>query len=495
LSVSPTIGQKLTRLSILSSVAALLAASVALLAYDLHEMRSRLVRQQGTVATIIALNSASAVDFNDPEAARTTLAPLKIRPSVVAAGIVVDGRLFSSYLRDQAKFPPIPTSFENAAGHRFTDDHLTVFHPIVSDGRRLGTLFIQSDLREIDERLWQYASMIAIVSVAAIVLSILISRKLQATITEPILRLAAVAQTVSVKKDYSVRVPISRSVGEVEQLVATFNQMLTQIEQQHAHLQEAQASLEQRVEERTRELALRTEELEVQRRELAAANKELEAFSYSVSHDLRAPLRAIDGFSQALLTDYGSKLDQDGIHFLERVRAGTQKMSRLIDDMLDLARVTRRNLVHADVDVTAIAEEIAEELQARQPDRQVQFQIAKGLRALGDSHLLNIVLQNLMGNAWKFSAQQKDARIEIGQEPNGDMPAFYVRDNGAGFDMKYAHNLFGVFQRLHSESEFEGTGVGLATVQRIVHRHGGKIWAEAERGKGAKFSFTLGEKA
>jgi light-regulated signal transduction histidine kinase (bacteriophytochrome) len=308
---------------------------------------------------------------------------------------------------------------------------------------------------------------------------VLISRRLQVGISRPILELAAVAESVSARKDYSVRARDVRSVSEVEQLVSTFNHMLSEIQRQHAELEESRSTLEHRVEERTRELAV--------------ANKELEAFSYSVSHDLRAPLRAIDGFSKALIADYADRpLDQRGRHFLERVRAGTQKMSGLIDDMLHLARVTRSTLQRRDVDVTAAAKDVAAELTRRHPERRVQFRVESDLRAFADLHLLTIVFENLLGNAWKFTAQKDEAQIEIGKENASEDTVFFVRDNGAGFDMAYANKLFGAFQRLHDDSEFEGTGIGLATVQRIINRHGGRIWAEAEEGKGASFYFTLG---
>lgn len=285
-----------------------------------------------------------------------------------------------------------------------------------------------------------------------------------------------------------------RSAAEIEQLVDMFNHMMVEIQRQHTEIQDAHVMLEARVTDRTQELALRSEQLEVQGRELAAAYRELESFSYSVSHDLRAPLRAIDGFSKALLSDYGDRpLDAQGLHFLQRVRAGTLKMSTLIDDMLHLSHVTRSTLERRDVDVSALAEEVAADLIRRNPDRLVYCMIAPGLEACADPHLLTIVFENLLGNAWKFTGQRHEARVEVGQTSTGDgESAFFVRDNGAGFDMAYSDKLFGAFQRLHHESEFEGTGIGLATVKRIIVRHGGLVWAESVRDEGTTFYFTLG---
>jgi len=224
--------------------------------------------------------------------------------------------------------------------------------------------------------------------------------------------------------------------------------------------------------------------------ELKFKNDELESFSYSVAHDLRAPLRSIDGFSLALLEDCGENLNEDGKQYLRYVRESAQHMARLIDDLLALSRVTRAELDRAEIDLSSIARSVAERLARAAPDRQVELLVVDQLVANCDGRLMTIVFENLIGNAWKFTGKRSNACIEIGA--TGENPrTYFVRDNGAGFDMSYASKLFGVFQRLHSAAEFEGTGIGLATVQRIVRRHGGRIWAEGEVGCGATFFFTL----
>jgi len=225
--------------------------------------------------------------------------------------------------------------------------------------------------------------------------------------------------------------------------------------------------------------------------ELEATNRELETFAYSVSHDLRSPLRAIDGFSQLLLEDYADVLDERGQDYLSRARAATQRMGTLIDDLLHLSRLTRHEMSHVDVDLSELAHEVVAELRRREPGRQLEVVVAPTMHAFGDARLLRIVLDNLLGNAWKYTSKKSTARIEFGCVQYADVPAYFVRDDGAGFDMRYAGKLFGAFQRMHSVEEFPGTGVGLATVARIIQRHGGCIWAEAEVNKGAVFYFTL----
>jgi PAS domain S-box-containing protein len=225
--------------------------------------------------------------------------------------------------------------------------------------------------------------------------------------------------------------------------------------------------------------------------ELLAVNRELESFSYSVSHDLRAPLRAIDGFSLALLEDCGPKLSEVEAGHLRRIRAGATRMGQLIDDLLTLARTARKELVREEVDLSAMAEDISSQLRAANPNRTVTCIVAPGITVEGDRTLLNLMLENLLNNAWKFTSRRDHPRIEFGLEDGDDQTVLFVRDNGAGFDMRYANKLFGAFQRLHDEREFPGNGIGLATVQRIVHRHGGRIWAEAEPNKGTTFRFIL----
>jgi light-regulated signal transduction histidine kinase (bacteriophytochrome) len=240
------------------------------------------------------------------------------------------------------------------------------------------------------------------------------------------------------------------------------------------------------------ELQRLNETLRQQKETVESANRELESFSYSVSHDLRAPLRTIDGYSQMLLEDCADALGDEGKRYLRHVREATQYMAQLIDALLSLARVTRGEIHRIEVDLTALARGISERLRSVSPGRDSHFIINEGVRANGDARLLAVLLENLLGNAWKFTSKRTQAQITFGCEERDGKPTYFVQDNGAGFDMAFAAKLFGPFQRLHSLNEFEGTGIGLATVQRVVHRHGGQLWAEGKIDEGATFFFTLG---
>ena len=252
--------------------------------------------------------------------------------------------------------------------------------------------------------------------------------------------------------------------------------------------------LRSRAEKMEAEVYARAQEVAETSRLLEQANAELESFSYSVSHDLRAPLRAINGFSQALLEDHGSALPPDGQTLLARVRENTKRMSQLIDDLLVFSRLGRKPLDMGPVDLAALVDAVIQEQRQADPERQMEVVVHSLPGTLGDAGLLRQAVTNLVENAFKFTRRQPKARVEIGARVEGAETVYYVRDNGAGFDMKYASKLFGVFQRLHGESDFEGTGVGLALVQRIVHRHGGRLWAQAAVDQGATFYFTLRSK-
>jgi PAS domain S-box-containing protein len=274
----------------------------------------------------------------------------------------------------------------------------------------------------------------------------------------------------------STKVPLRDSEGSITGLVG-ISRDITERKQAEDEIRRLNLELEQRVAERTAELA--------------AANRELEAFSYTVSHDLRAPLRAIDGFSRILLHEHAAQLNADAQHYLQRVRQGTQRMGQLIDDLLGFSRFSRQPLVKRPVALAELVQQVLDELRPEYDQRQVDFRINELPTCQADPALLKQVLVNLLSNALKYTRGRDPARIEIGAQPSSEGPIYFVRDNGVGFNMRVAQRLFGVFERLHPPEEFEGTGVGLGIVQRIIQRHGGRVWAEGEVGKGATFYFTL----
>jgi signal transduction histidine kinase len=479
-----SIAAKLTRMNMLVCGAALLLACFAFLAYDLSSFRETIVRNLSTEAQVAGSNSVSALLFDDAGSAQRTLAAFQAAPNIISARIyTADRKLFANYLRDsRVKVPPGPQTFpDQTEKYWMENDRLMLVHTISFEGKLAGFIFIETDLRALKARLLRYVVIAAIVMLLSLAAAFWISRMARGAIADPVIRLAEVARHVSREKIYSVRAAAGKEEGELAELVRTFNEMLETIEDRDRSLQEGRDQLERRVEERTAQLA--------------AANNELESFSYSVSHDLRAPLRSIDGFSQALDEDYGDKLDDQGRHLIQRVRAATQRMGVLIDDLLNLSRVTRAAMHQERIDLSGMARTVASDLVNGASDRKVEWVIKSGVEAMGDTRLLRVVMDNLIGNAWKYTSKHEHARIEFGQQNGSGNCIYFVRDDGAGFDPAYSERLFGAFQRLHGMTEFPGTGVGLATVQRIILRHGGKIWAESAVEKGATFYFTLNASA
>jgi len=479
---------------LVTTLVALIVALAAMIGYDLSAYHRLLVSDMTTQAELLGRTTAPALAFDDVRVAKENLSLLRFRPLVSSAAIYnARGALFATYARkdDPRTFPKLP----EPDSARVDDKDLVLFKRIVSDGEILGTVYLRADY-ELFDRVYDYLGIAAVVLVAAMLVALLMSSWMQNIVTRPILAIAQVAREVVGQRDYSRRaVKMSDEVGT---LVDSFNDMLTEIDRRTRELEASNAKLAQEAEERSRaerEILRLNAELEGRVRErtaqLETANRELESFSYSVSHDLRAPLRAIDGFGQALVEDFPESLPGEAKRYLSRIRASTQHMAQLIEDLLKLARVSRGPLERRTVDLGQIAQQVAGELRQGEPGRVVEVSVWDGIRTEADPHLLRVALENLIGNAWKFTSKSEKPRIEIGALKDRGRTTFFVRDNGAGFDMAYADKLFGAFQRLHSASEYAGTGIGLATVQRIVHRHGGRIWAEGEVGKGAVFFFTL----
>ena len=323
-----------------------------------------------------------------------------------------------------------------------------------------GTTCVETTPAPLARRLASALKVLGGALAASLVFGILGGALLARAITSPLRRIAHVVERAARESAYSVRVEtLAGDAG----LSTSINELLTQMQQRDV------------------ELRRRTTEIE-------AVNKDLESFAYSVSHDLRAPLGSIDGFLQAIEMDYSDRFDETAKEYFGWIHEGCRQMRELIDGLLQMTRLTRMELQREPVDLSGIAASVAESLKQSNPTRNVRFDIRSGVRTVGDERLLRAVLENLMANAWKFTRNRPEARIEFGQSGG----AYYVRDNGAGFDPSHAAKMFRPFQRLHSSREFEGTGIGLATVQKIIERHGGRAWAEGEVEKGATIYFTTG---
>jgi signal transduction histidine kinase len=475
-----SIPKQLTWMNMLVSSTALLLAGVSLFAYELYSFRMSTVRDLGIQAQIIGSNSISALMFDDPHSAETTLSALQASPHVISAGVFrVDGHLFAGYHRDRQ--PSLPSAPKIPQGgtqaYRFQDGQVVLTRMIVFQGKPIALVCLQSDLRAMQDRAKTLAMILAAVFLMSLVAAMWMSSRVRHSIAVPIVSLAETAQVILTRKDYSVRAPRYGERNEIAVLISSFNEMLGQIQQRDAALEEARNRLEQKVQERTAQLT--------------AVNAELEAFSYSVSHDLRAPLRHITGFSQILKEEYGSAMDPGAQGYLERIQAGTENMARLIEALLKMAQLSRKELICEVTDLNLLVKDVIAELQPEVEKRRIDWRLGYLPAAECDSNLLKQVFANLISNAVKYTRQREVAVIEVGHLPEQDVPIIFIRDNGAGFDEKYSDKLFGVFQRLHSAKEFEGTGVGLSTVQRIIRKHGGEIWAKGEVNKGATFFFSL----
>jgi signal transduction histidine kinase len=476
-----TIKKKLAWMSALASVTALVLAGGVFLTYHLVTFRSALVRNLAIQADTIALNSVSALRFNDDRSAAETLAALRADRNIITAAIYsADGRLFASHAgesADRASIVPA-VSPEEPEMTRFDGRTLRLSHLIVAEGERLGSVHLAYSLDELYADAARGIGLGGLVLVVSVLVALLASSRIQRSLSESIGRLADTAKAVSRDKNYAIRVEPTRNRDELGLLVDTFNEMLTEVEAGKQRFQTLNEELERRVLQRTAELE--------------ATNKELEAFTYSVSHDLRAPLRRIDGFAKLLVDDYAAQLPDDAARYLSRVREGARYMGLLVDDLLNLARVGRQELKLQVTGLSSIVEHVAGTLTRDTEGRDIEWKIQPLPFVECDPALMEVVFTNLLSNAAKYTRPRSQAVIEVGTVEQNGRSVIFVRDNGVGFSMKYADKLFGVFQRLHRPEDFEGTGVGLATVQRILHKHGGAIWAQAELDKGACFYFTIG---
>jgi signal transduction histidine kinase len=466
---------KIIRIILLTTCAVLLLTSASYFVYQFITFRQNSIRQLSTVGKVIAWNSSAALAFKDKDGAQEILSAVAAEPHIVSATLFdVNGGLFTCY-------PPegVPTNFRklvNDEGYYFQEGHLISIEPVLQGSRRLGTLYLVSDMGAMYKGFVLYSLIALFVIALSLLLAYLLSRHMQKQITMPVLALAQTTKAISAGQDYSMR---AKKFGndEIGFLTDAFNLMVDRIQVQTQEITSFNQNLEEIIKDRTRELR--------------AANKELEAFSYSVSHDLRAPLRSIHGYMNIFLEEYGHLLDDEGKRLINTSIVNGRRMGQLIDDLLAFSRLSRQALRKSDLSMHEMAASVWQEQAQSDDTNHIELRLHDLPPAKADSVTIKQVWTNLISNARKYSLHKPDATVEIGYEHRGEDIAYYVRDNGAGFDMQYYDKLFGVFQRLHSQEEFEGTGVGLAIVQRIISKHGGQIWAKSEVDKGATFYFTV----
>lgn len=481
-----TIKSKLTWTSALLTSIALLLAGSAFVGYYLISFRSSVVRNLSVQAETIALNSVSALRFDDPGAAGETLSALRADRNIVSAAIYsASGSLFAFYAGDGQSPPGTRPATQNSEPVRFQGRTLQLAHPIAPEGEHIGVVHLVYSLDELYADVMRFVVMTFVVLAVSVLVALGASARIQRSVSEPVARLAAAASRISLEKDYAIRVEPTRNRDELGMLIDMFNDMLGQIQVREAEVEAAKTQVQRLNEELEQRVIQRTAELE-------ASNKELEAFTYSVSHDLRAPLRRIDGFAQLLTDEYVADLPAEAGHYLNRVREGTKQMGLLVDDLLNLARLGRQEPKLQVTGLSSIVERVTAVLRRDVDGRDIEWKLQPLPFVECDPALMEVVFTNLLSNAVKYTRPRARAVIQVGSIDENGHPVIFVRDNGVGFSMKYADKLFGVFQRLHRVEDFEGTGVGLATVQRILHKHGGSIWAEAELDKGACFYFRLG---
>ncbi len=450
---------------------------------ETRHLRKTLEEETLLIARTIGEYAIADLTFKDKKAATETLEKIQSIADVTYAALYDEqGHLFASY-GNNTKYQKIkPLKRQNNV--IYTETSVIVSNTIKHNNLTIGSTVIEMSTQQLGDKILNFILFGLTILLGMIILSYILASKLQRIISTPIMDLTEKTKQVQVSGDFSIRAK-KYSADEIGILSDSFNLMLgglqfrqTQRNKAEQALRDAKNNLELTVQERTHELE--------------TANQELKAFSYAVSHDLRAPLRGIDGFSKILLEDYTAKLDAEGIDYLQRIRNATTRMGEIIQDLLTLSRVTQAELNYEDVDVTQLCHSIFNSLQLMEVDhRDIEINIEDNIHVFADKTLLTLALDNLIGNAWKYTGKQEKAIINISASKDDDSYTINIRDNGVGFDMAYAEKLFAPMQRLHAPSEFDGTGIGLATVYRILSKHGATIRGEGVVNQGASFSITF----
>ncbi|MCK2150319.1 ATP-binding protein [Marinobacter alexandrii] len=461
---------KLLLLTASISTLGILLVCTSLVVVENRTSEEQLESELHVIAGILAEQSAAALLFEDSQQLNTVISSLDQIETIEQVCVYnVAGEVMSAM--NGAGYEPCPSlDVEPAVG--FVGDYYRLLEPVMLDGDIVGRFYLMSRLEVLREHIWTFIVISFSVGVGIQVLLIWVASRLQRLVSEPIVELSNAADRISHEHDYSIRVPVYGK-DELGSLGSTFNEMIGTIQQQNRKILQSKDDLERTVAERTSELSL--------------ANRELEAFSFSVSHDLRQPLRAIEGFGQALEEDCRDQLNDIGLDYLGRIRAATVRMGSLIDGMLVLSRVSRQAMEVERVNLSIMLGEIVQELQDTTDAVPSEVTIQPNMQVVGDERMLRIAFQNLLENAWKYTSKNEKRAIDVSACEKSNSITIALKDNGVGFDMKYVDKLFVAFNRLHTPAQFSGTGLGLATVDRVVRRHFGRIYAESTVDTGACF--------
>lgn len=462
-----SIKYKLVLMQVFTSAILLGLCIAVFVVTDIQGFKERSAESINAIAQVVSSNSLSAMLFLDNDAGNKILSELNVKPDIVNAAILDNkGNVFSSYTREGAVSYNFRLPAFGEEKYMFDGNYVFTCSEVKRGDEILGMVCLKAELSQLQEVRNQKFETGLWVFVFGLGLTLLIVIFVQRTISLPVIRLAGLMQRVKETGDYKSRAPV-KGRDEVNRLSQVFNDMLQEIEKREAGVRERTAELE-------------------------TVNKELESFSYSVSHDLRAPVRAINGFIKVVEKKYQEQLGEEGKGLIKIVADEAIRMGRLIDDLLAFSRMRRKEIEKTEVDMTALAKEAVEEsLKLAEKKYKAKITVNNLPPARCDGALIRQVWVNLIANALKFSSKKPDPVVEVGSYEEGGFHVYYVKDNGVGFDMKYYDKLFGVFQRLHSSEEFEGTGIGLAIVFRTISRHGGKVWAKAKVNDGATFYFSL----
>jgi signal transduction histidine kinase len=457
------ISRKIRQAIFWTNVAALVLCSAGIIVYELTVTRRLAQQYLDTLAQIVAANASNALATGDASAAEQILFILYDQPQIVSARIFdSDGKPFATYLRPGVREETVPDT-AGAPGLSTGSRRIRDFRSIEVDNRTIGTIYLESDMRRVFQRIRNYLSILAGIIVLLMPVVLAIASFLQKIISDPIRELDDIAHQIAVNKKYSVRARV-KSEDEIGRLTHTFNQMLGSIE------------------ERDRKLVEQADELR-------RSNKELEQFAYVSSHDLQEPLRKITTYSQLVETKHKGRLDAETDRFLDNIVTSTSRMRLLISNLLTYSRVTRQDLTFQKIDLNQVIKEVLSDMEAAIAEKKADISVEKLPVVRGNAVQMRQLFQNLIGNALKFSAE-KPPVVRVSCRPFGDHHVFSVRDNGIGIDVRYAERVFQVFQRLHPRDVYPGTGIGLAICKKIVEQNDGRIWVESEPGNGSTFYFT-----